>query len=88
MAFAMAAEIERDLISQRQKEALQAKKAAGVHTRTATRARQDKLDPYQPEIKSLLANGATAAVYRQALRHDRGQPAPLAEKAGTQVEKG
>jgi DNA invertase Pin-like site-specific DNA recombinase len=30
MAFAMAAEIERDLISQRTKEALRAKKAAGV----------------------------------------------------------
>jgi DNA invertase Pin-like site-specific DNA recombinase len=30
MAFSMAAEIERDLISKRTKEALQAKKAAGI----------------------------------------------------------
>jgi DNA invertase Pin-like site-specific DNA recombinase len=57
MAFSMAAEIKRDLISQRTKEALRFKKSQGMKLGRPTR--QSKLDPYRPEIESLLANGST-----------------------------
>jgi DNA invertase Pin-like site-specific DNA recombinase len=59
MAFAMAAEIERDLISQRTREALRAKKAAGATLGRPRGPGKSKFDPYQPEIEALLANGST-----------------------------
>jgi DNA invertase Pin-like site-specific DNA recombinase len=59
MVFAMAAEIERELISQRTKEALRMKKARGIQLGRPRGPGKSKLDPYQPEITALLANGAT-----------------------------
>jgi DNA invertase Pin-like site-specific DNA recombinase len=59
MAFAMAAEIERDLISQRTKEALRAKKAAGIKLGRPKGPGKSKLDPFRLEIEALLANGST-----------------------------
>ena len=59
MAFAMAAEIERDLISQRTKEALRAKKVAGVRLGRPRGPGKSKLDVFRPEIEALLANGST-----------------------------
>jgi len=59
MAFAMAAEIERDLISQRTKEALRVKKAAGIKLGRPKGPGKSKLDPFKPEIEALLANGST-----------------------------
>jgi DNA invertase Pin-like site-specific DNA recombinase len=59
MAFAMAAEIERDLISQRTKDALHAKQAAGVRLGRPHGPGKSKLDAFQPEIEALLANGST-----------------------------
>jgi DNA invertase Pin-like site-specific DNA recombinase len=59
MAFSMAAEIERDLISQRTKEALAAKKKAGIKLGRPRGVGKSKLDQYLPEIEALLANGAT-----------------------------
>lgn len=59
MAFSMAAEIERDLISQRTKEALAAKKKAGIKLGRPRGVGKSKLDPYRPEIEGLLANGST-----------------------------
>jgi DNA invertase Pin-like site-specific DNA recombinase len=59
MAFSMAAEIERDLISQRTKEALRAKKAAGMSLGRPKGPGKSKLDPFRLEIEALLANGAT-----------------------------
>ena len=56
MAFAMAAEIERDLISQRTREALRAKKATGMQLGRPRGPGKSKLDPYQPEIEALLAD--------------------------------
>jgi len=59
MAFAMAAEIERDLISKRTREALQAKKKAGVKLGRPKGTGKSKLDQYRPEIEALLENGST-----------------------------
>jgi len=68
MAFSMAAEIERDLISQRTKEALRAKKAAGVVLGRPKGPGKSKLDPFRPEIEALLANGATKAFIAERYR--------------------
>ena len=59
MAFAMAAEIERDLISQRTTEALQARKQQGMSLGRPKGVGKSKLDTYQVEITALLKNGAT-----------------------------
>ncbi len=59
MVFSMAAEIERDLISKRTKEALNAKKASGVKLGRPLGAGKSKLDQFRPEIEALLANGST-----------------------------
>ncbi|MBZ0275992.1 MAG: recombinase family protein [Anaerolineae bacterium] len=61
MAFALAAEIERDLISQRTKEALAARKRAGQSLGRPRGVGKSKLDAYRPEIEALLANGSTQA---------------------------
>lgn len=59
MAFAIAAEIERDLISKRTQEALRAKKAQGIKLGRPRGPGKSKLDPYRPEIEALLLNGST-----------------------------
>jgi len=59
MAFSMASEIERDLISARTKEALKAKKAQGIKLGRPIGSGKSKLDKYKPEIIALLANGST-----------------------------
>lgn len=59
MAFSMAAEIERDLISQRTKEALRVKKEAGIKLGRPSGVGKSKLDKYRPEIEAMLSNGST-----------------------------
>jgi DNA invertase Pin-like site-specific DNA recombinase len=59
MAFAMAAEIERDLISQRTTEALAARKLQGMPLGRPKGVGKSKLDAYEVEITALLKNGAT-----------------------------
>jgi len=59
MVFAMASEIERELISSRTKEALRAKKAQGIKLGRPKGTGKSKLDQYKPEIEALLANGST-----------------------------
>lgn len=59
MAFSMAAEIERELISQRTKEAMQRKKAEGVILGRKVGSGTSKLDPFRLEIEALLKNGST-----------------------------
>ena len=59
LAFSMAAEIERDLISQRTKEALRFKKQRGLKLGRPKGPGKSKLDAFRPEIESLLANGTT-----------------------------
>ena len=55
----MVAEIERDLISKRTKEALVAKKANGVRLGRPKGVGKSKLDQYRPEIEALMNNGST-----------------------------
>ncbi len=59
MVFSMVAEIERVFISSRAKEALAAKKRAGMKLGRPKGNGTSKLDPYRPEIEALPANGAT-----------------------------
>ena len=59
MAFSMASEIERDLISQRTKEALRYRKEQGIKLGRPPGPGKSKLDQYRPEIEALLANGST-----------------------------
>lgn len=57
--LAMISEIERDLISERTKEGLRARKAAGVVLGRPKGPGKSKLDQYKEEIIALLNNGAT-----------------------------
>ena len=57
--MAMVSEIERDLISERTKEALKARKAAGVILGRPKGPGKSKLDKYREEIIALLRNGST-----------------------------
>jgi len=59
MAFSMASEIERDLISQRTKEALRYKKEQGIKLGRPPGPGKSKLDKYRPEIEALMRNGST-----------------------------
>src|SRR5260221_11075806 len=59
MAFAMGAEIERDLISKRTKEALVEKKANGIQLGRPKGVGKSKLDQYRPEIEAMMNNGST-----------------------------
>ncbi len=59
MVFSMVAEIERDLISKRTKEALQTKKANGIKLGRPKGAGKSKLDIYKVEIEALIKNGST-----------------------------
>lgn len=57
--LAMIAEIERDLISERTKEGLRARKEAGVKLGRPKGPGKSKLDQYKEEIIALLKNGST-----------------------------
>lgn len=59
MAFSMASEIERDLISKRTKEALAAKKALGMKLGRPKGIGKSRLDGFRIEIEALLNNGST-----------------------------
>ncbi len=54
MAFSIAAEIERDLISKRTKEALRARRASGIKLGRPKGPGKSKLDKYSEEIVALL----------------------------------
>ena len=59
MVFSMAAEIERDLISKRTKEALQSIKQSGKKLGRPKGPGKSKLDVFRPEIEALLNNGSS-----------------------------
>ncbi|MFW5891258.1 MAG: recombinase family protein [bacterium] len=57
--FSLLAELERDLISQRTKEALATKKAQGVKLGRPTGKGTSKLDKHTDDIKNMLSKGIT-----------------------------
>jgi DNA invertase Pin-like site-specific DNA recombinase len=57
--LALFAELERDFISQRTKEALKARKAQGIKLGRPKGPGKSKLDKYREEIIALLKNGST-----------------------------
>jgi DNA invertase Pin-like site-specific DNA recombinase len=59
MVFSIASEIERDLISKRTKEALRARKVAGVKLGRPRGVGKSKLDAFKEEIVALLRNGSS-----------------------------
>jgi len=59
MVFSMAAEIERDLISKRTREALQARKLSGMRLGRPKGPGKSKLDVFRIDIEALLNNGST-----------------------------
>jgi DNA invertase Pin-like site-specific DNA recombinase len=59
MAFSMASEIERDLISKRTREALLVKKQNGMKLGRPKGVGKSKLDIYRVEIEALINNGST-----------------------------
>jgi len=61
MAFSIASEIERDLISKRTKEGLKAARPKGKLLGRPKGPGKSKLDPYREEIIALLRNGSTKA---------------------------
>jgi len=72
MVLAMAAEIERDLISQRTKAALATKKAAGVKLGRPSGPGKSKLDPRKDEILELLELGVTKKRVAQKMETNVG----------------
>jgi len=61
MAFSIAAEIERELISQRTKEALARRKAEGKPLGRPKGSYSSKLDQYRPQIEEFLSKGVSVA---------------------------
>lgn len=74
MAFAIASEIERDLISKRTTEALRVKKAAGMKLGRPLGPGKSKLDPHLLEIEGLLSRGSTQ---RYIANHYKTTPSNL-----------
>ena len=78
MVLAMAAEIERDLISQRTRSALATKKAAGVKLGRPKGPGRSKQDEYQERI--LVGPWREKSCYGKTLRCNPADPQPVDEK--------
>lgn len=59
MVFAIASEIERDLISKQTKESLDANKLSRIKLGRPTGPGKSKLDQFRPEAEALLLNGSS-----------------------------
>jgi DNA invertase Pin-like site-specific DNA recombinase len=87
MAFAIAAEIERDLISQRTKEALAARKRDGMILGRPRGIGKSKLDIYQPEIEALLANGSTITFIAKRYKTTKSNLQRWMKQRGLKLER-
>ena len=63
----MAVDIEHELIGQRTRKALAAKKKNGVKQGRPGGAGRSRLDKYRPEIEALLTNGSTQSLLLNAI---------------------
>lgn len=87
MAFSMAAEIERELISQRTKEALMVRKNAGIKLGRPPGAGKSKLDQYRTDIEALLANGSTQKFIAQRFNTTESNLSKWLNKRGLRRER-
>jgi DNA invertase Pin-like site-specific DNA recombinase len=85
MAFSMAAEIERDLISQRTKEALRFKKSQGMILGRPTGPGKSKTRSLSSRDREPAGKWFHPKVCRLSLPHDRGQSPQLAQKARIEI---
>lgn len=88
MAFSIAAEIERDLISKRTKAALAARKAQGIKLGRPSGPGKSKLDKHKEEIIALLSNGSTKAYVSRRYGTSAGNLANWLRKNDINLDKG
>jgi len=88
LAFSMAAEIERDLISQRTKEALRFRKEQGMTLGRPKGPGKSKLDAFRPEIEGLLANGSTQKFIAQRYHTTQANLHNWLRKLGIKTARG
>ena len=83
-AFGLAAEIEREMISKRTKEALARKKAEGVvlGRKIGTLSKKKKLDDKEAKVRKMYADGASISYIARALRVHRLTVASLVKRLG------
>jgi len=88
MAFSMASEIERDLISKRTREALLVKKQNGMKLGRPKGVGKSKLDIYRVEIEALLGNGSTQAFIAKRYQTNEGNLAHWIKQHGIKKHAG
>lgn len=88
MAFAIASEIERDLISIRTKEALRHRKASGKPMGRPRGTGKSRLDPYKLEIEALLKNGTTKTFIAKRYKVSKANLHQWLKKHGVQSFSG
>jgi DNA invertase Pin-like site-specific DNA recombinase len=85
MAFSMAAEIERDLISQRTKEALRFKKSQGNDTRKTAGTGEKQTRSVSSRDRGPAGKWFHPKVCRPSVPNNRGQSPQLAQKARIEI---